>query len=306
MITVLTGKNWYRIKSELDAIVRNFRTDHDDLAVERINGPEASLADIFGAVSGVSLFAADKLVVITDLSANKEAVEKIEKITDSVAESTWLVLVESVVDKRSVYYKFLKKLDNFSEFNELSEEALASWAVDYVLEFGGILKINDARYLIERVGPDQTLLERELTKLFLYDKNISKETINSLTEETPSSTVFNLVEAAFRGDVKGALKLYDEQRALRKEPQAIYGMIVWQMHLVAVAAAAGNKGTREIAADTGLNSYSLGKAQIIARNMGATKIQEFLKLLRDIEITSKRQTYDFDEAMKYAITRLAY
>lgn len=306
MITVLAGSNWFALKDELDKLVQDFRDKHGDLAIERIYAPDTNIAEILTSLGGVSLFAADKMVILTEVSGNKDAADKLDKILESVGEGTSLIIVEKVLDKRSVYYKSLKKLNNFQEFNELSENALVQWAIEYVSKSGGKINAMDALYLIERVGSSQTMIERELAKLVLYDKNISRENIDNLTEAAPSSSVFNLVESAFSGNVKGALKIYEEQRTLRKEPQAIYGMLVWQMHMVAVCAAAGNKSAQEVSAETGLNSYSLGKAQIVARRMGAVKVQEFLKLLRDIEITSKSQTYDFDEALKYAITSLAY
>ena|SRR3989344_828358 len=306
MITVLAGSNWFALKDELDKLVQDFREKHGDLAIERIHAPDTNIAEILTSLGGVSLFTADKMVILTEVSGNKDVADKLDKILESVSERTSLIIVEKVLDKRSVYYKSLKKLNNFQEFNELSENALVQWAIEYVSKSGGKINAMAVLYLIERVGSSQTMIERELAKLVLYDKNISRENIDDLTEAAPSSTVFNLVESAFSGNVKGALKIYEEQRILRKEPQAIYGMLVWQMHMVAVCAAAGSKSVQEISTETGLNSYSLGKAQIVARRMGAAKVQEFLKLLRDIEITSKSQTYDFDEALKYAITSLAY
>lgn len=306
MITVLAGNNWFRIKQELGEAIAAFRKEHGDLAIERVNGSEVTWAEIMSAVSGLSLFSEDKLVVITDLFSNKEAKDKISSLIELASKSTELILVDTSLDKRSAYYKTLKKLPNFKEYNELSEDALVQWVLEYAKSLDSAIDLADARYLVERVGSSQTLLERELVKLSLYGKRIDRKVIDELTEATPASTIFNLVESAFSGNVKNALKLYEEQRTLRKESQAIYGMLVWQMHLVAICAAAGGKNLREVANDTGLNSYSLGKAQTVARRMGAQKVQSFLKLLRDIEITSKSQTYDLDEALKYAITSLAY
>lgn len=305
MISILLGSNWFAIKQELDRIVSDFEKKHGSLAIERLYAPEAEKDTIFTVAGARSLFSEDRLVIMTDLSRNKAAAEEIDSLISSIDDSTVAVLVENSLDKRSVYYKTLKKLPGFKEFNELSDDALARWLVAYAESMGAKLNIGDARYLIERTGNNQTVLERELTKLALYDKSITREKIHLLTEATPQSTVFQLVETAFSGNGKRALELYNEQRALRKEPQAIFGMLVWQMHLVAVCTAAGSKSAREIAGETGLKEYSLSKAQAVARRMGTEKVRDFLTLLRDMEKTAKSQTYNLDDGLRFAIVQLS-
>lgn len=306
MVIALVGTNWYGLKKTLDEHIKQFRSEHGDMAIEKIYAPESTYNEISGALGSVSLFVSTKMIVITDLSGNKEVAEKINDLIQMVDDQTTLIIVETNVDKRSAYYKTLKKLDNFKEFGELNEVQLQAWIEDYVKSAGGEINRSDASYLIERIGLNQTMIERELAKLLQYDSNITKASIEDLTDQTPVSTIFNLVDTVFSGNLNRALKLYDEQRALRVEPQAIYGMLVWQMHIVTICSAAGSKSSHEIAQETGVNSYVAGKAQTIAQRMGAAKIQNFLKLLRDIEITSKSQTYDLDDALKYAITSLAF
>lgn len=306
MIKILVGNNWYGIKSALDEEVQGFLAENSDINIERFYGPDDEINNIKAALSSVSLFSDKKLVIVEQLSAHKETTENLEDFLKLAEGDNLLIIVESNIDKRSSYYKNLKKLEGFSEFNELDEGSLTSWIKNYTTENGGEISPADARYLVMRVGNTQANLQNELTKLLQYDKKITKYTIDLLTEQTPTSTIFSLVDIAFSGDIKKALKLYEEQRSLRIEPQAIFGMLVWQMHLVAVCLAAGNKNSSEISADTGINSYVLGKAKNIANRMGKAKIIEYLDLLRDIEKTSRKQTYNFDDAMKLAITKLAY
>jgi DNA polymerase III delta subunit len=204
-----------------------------------------------------------------------------------------------------VYYKNLKKIEGFEEFKDPDPSNLHGWLMSQAKMLGANISHVDATYLIDRVGANQTLLAHEVEKLAQYDLRISRANIDLLTEQTPSSTVFNLIDSAFSGNLALALKLYDEQRAQKVEPQAVHGMLVWQMNIVAVCATAGNKNSHEIATETKLNPYVVGKSQNIARRMGREKISEFLKLLRDIDYASKHKTYDYDQAMRYAIVSLA-
>lgn len=305
MVYAIVGSNWYLVKQALDLIVGGFQKEHGDLAIERLQGSEVEYSEIVAALSSVSLFMSTKMVVVYDLSGNKGAAEHIDDLLKLASDDAQLVIVELSVDKRSSYYKQIKKLKNFKEYSELSEDALVPWARGYVKDNNGTLSMPDAQYLIRRVGANQTMLERELSKLLQYGPIITGDTINELTEQTPSGTIFNLVDMVFSGDVSGALRMYDNQRAQKVEPQAIFGMFVWQMHIVAVCLAAGSKNSMQISQETSLNNYVVSKAQAIARRMGSKKVIEFLDLLRDIELTSKKQTYNFDDAMRYAITWLA-
>lgn len=306
MVTALVGTNWYKVKQSLDDIYTSFARAHGELAVERLQGSDVSLEEIKSITSAVTLFTSDKLVVVYDLSQNKQAAEQVDELIESINDETHLVLVETGMDKRSAYYKRLKKLENFIDCSEPTAIELEKWAIDYIQKSGGELSKADARYLIERIGINQALIERELAKLVQYDPKVSRQSIDELTEQTPTSTIFNLIDLVFAGNVAGALKLYDEQRSQKVEPQAIFGMMVWQMHLVAVCVTAGSRSASDIASETGLNAYSLGKAQAISKRMGKQKVAEFLDLLAEIEMTSKKQTYNLDDALKYAIIKLAY
>ena len=121
MITILAGDNWFALKSELDKAVTAFRAKYGGLAIERIYAPDVEINNILGAVGGMSLFSEDRMVIISDLAANKAASADIEKILGGVGDNTHLVLIESSLDKRSAYYKTLKKQKNFKEFSDLAE-----------------------------------------------------------------------------------------------------------------------------------------------------------------------------------------
>jgi DNA polymerase III subunit delta len=306
MTIALVGTNWHGVKAELDTLTSEFVREHGDLALERIDGFEAEYEQILGAIESLPFLASKKMVVIQNLSQNKQASEALGTLIERAGDSTDLVVVESKVDKRSVYYKQLKKLADFKEFNELDENALAGWLATEAKQQKAVLSTNDARFLVERVGANQTALARELEKLVQYDPKITRQTIELLTDETPSSTIFNLIDSAFSGNLEQALRIYADQRAQKVEPQAMHAMLVWQMHAVALCAQAPNdKSAQDIAKDAGMSPYVVQKSQNIARRMGKAKILEILTLLRDIDHRSKHHTLDYDEAMKFIIISLA-
>lgn len=306
MAVAITGTNSFLAKAEAKKLVNDFVKTNGDLALERLDASEVSEQAIIGAVESLPFLVSKKMVVVQDLSANQAADEALEQILERSSDTTEVLIVEGKLDKRGVYYKQLKKLTDFREFNELDEAKLADWLAHEAKSLGANLSRGDGQYLVQRVGANQMLLSHELEKLTQYSPKISRESIDKLTIENPSSTVFNLIDSAFSGNLAQALQIYDEQRRQRVEPQAIHGLLVWQMHNVSIAAAApAGMNSSDIAKQSGISPFVAQKSQRIAQKMGRRKIIEFMKLLRDIDYRSKRETLDYDEALRYAIVKLS-
>ena len=306
MIKTLTGSNSFQIKNELDKLTGDFVAEHGDLALEKLDGEEASVGQIIGAVESLPFLASRKMVVVRDLSLNKESYESFERIIDRVNDATDLIIVEHKPDKRSAFYKLLKQSTDFHQYDEMDENQLADWLMSFAKDKAATIIRSDAVYLIQRVGNSQVKLKNELEKLIQYNPQVSRQSIELLTDENPSSTVFNLIDSIFSGNLKQALRIYDEQRKQKVEPQAIHGMLVWQMHAIAIASTApSNAKPVQIAKDSSLSPFVVQKSQRIANKMGQSKIVECMKLLRDIDRRSKRETLDYDEALRYAIISLA-
>lgn len=307
MIVFLAGANSFRVKAELDKLAISFAREHGELCLEKLDATESTYEQIQGSIESLPFLSAKKMVVIYDLSLNKEANEKLETLLERAGDTTELVVVESKLDKRSVYYKQLKKMPGFKEFNELDEAQLTSWLAFESERLNAKLARSDAHYLVQRVGNNQLRLSHELEKLVQYNPSITRRNIDLLTDENPSSTIFNLIDSVFAGNLKQALSIYEEQRQQKVEPQLIHGMLVWQMHAVAVVASApASTSAEQIARDSSISPYVIQKSQRIARTMGRSKIVEFMKLLRDIDYRGKHEIFDYDEALRYAIISLAY
>lgn len=304
MITTLTGPNNFLLRQNLSRLRSAFVAEYGELAVERVDGEEARYEDILGAIESVSFLTPRKLVIIRSLSANKPVAERIDKLLDAASDSVDVVYIEPKPDKRSVYYKTLRKRTDMQEFAELDERGLTQWLASEAKNRGARLSFADANYLVQRVGASQQLLENELMKLTEYSPDITRNSIDLLTEATPQGSIFNLLDAAFAGDTKRALKLYASQRAQKEEPQKILAMIIWQIHIVALVHANGRKSADEIARDTKMSPYVLSKSKTIASKLTKTELLSLLDELCELDKKLKSQTMDADEALKNLIISL--
>jgi len=298
MVTSLTGTNSYLLSQRLNQLVADFKKRHGDLSVERINAAEAELASVMEAIQSLPFLATAKMVILDEPAANKQIAEAIEQIISSVPESTELIIIQPITDKRTVLHKIIRTKTNFEQFDNLDGVQLAKWLNETAKTIGCTLSLGDAHYLISRVGSNQALLANELNKLSLYSSEISNESIDLLTEKNPQSKVFDLLDAAFSGNKVKALVLYEEQRAQKVEPQAILALIAWQLNILALAKLGAGRSAANIAKDAKLNPYPIQKMQSIAAKITDEKLARMVSEAMEIDYKSKQSKLDIDEALK--------
>ncbi|MDL2341524.1 MAG: DNA polymerase III subunit delta [Patescibacteria group bacterium] len=305
MITTLCGPNSFGLQHDLHKAVQKFVAEQGDLALERIDGETVDLARLREAITCLPFLASKKLVVLRAPSANKQFTEQVEVLLGVVPNTTDIIIIEPKIDKRSAYYKFLKKSTSFTEYTALDSNGLAAWLVRLAKDKGGNLSSNDARYLIDRIGLNQQLLASELEKLLLHNDHITRSTIDLLTEASPQSTIFQLLEAAFAGHGERALQLYAEQRALKVEAPQIIAILAWQLHILLLIKTGGNRSAADVAKEARLSPYVVQKSTAIARNLSLPELQQLLTGLLDIDLKSKRSNLDSDEALQNYFLQLA-
>lgn len=304
MIITLTGSNTFGLLAALKQLADAFVTEYTDMGLERLDGEEASFDRIRESLESLPFLASKKLVVLKHPSANKEFVEKVPDLLAGVPETTDVIIVESKLDKRLSYYKFLKKQSDYQEFNELDESGLAKWLVSSAKEQGGEISLPDARYLVERVGARQQILANELAKLLNYDTKITRQSIELLTEPTPTSTIFELMDAALNGRTKRALMLYAEQRAMKVEPQQIIAMLAWQLHVLAIVKTAKSHDSASIAKEAKLNPFVVRKSQAIADQLSVNELKSLIHRTLELDIRLKSEAIDADEAIQLHLIKI--
>ena len=304
MITTLTGNNFFGLKHRLDELTDRFVLKYGELALERFDGEEADAQDIIDSLQNLPFLAQKKLVVIRNGGVNNQLAEQIEQIISSIGDNTDVIFHEPQIDKRTAYFKVLKTKTNFEEFNELDTNNLTKWLIEEAKKKQAKLNLTDANYLVECLGTNQSLLANELDKLLLYEPAITRLNIDLLTDPTPQSKIFDLLDAAFGGRKEQALRLYDEQRAQKVEPQAILAMITWQLQQIAIAKMAGNRSITEVSKDTGLKEYPLRKAKNLADKLNHKQLKKMVSEALEIDYRAKTTALNMDEALKTYIVTL--
>jgi DNA polymerase-3 subunit delta len=297
MIIAFIGDNAFAREKAAKEFVDGFIGAHGTNAVDRFIATDIELDTLSGAVTTSPFLSQRRLIIVRDISANKSIAERFEDILQQTADTSDVVVIESRVDGRSKYLQILRKMTDCREFAQLDSNELASWIVEQTKLLGGAISPRDAQYLVERVGSNQQLVSQEIDKLLLYNEQITKDSIDKLTEYAPQSSIFAMLEAAFAGNIKSALSLYQEQRAQGMEPQAILGMIAWQLHILALVKTGQDRDPGEIASAAKLNPFVVRKSLAVTRRLSFTDLSDLLELAANTDFKLKTSKMNADSAV---------
>jgi DNA polymerase III delta subunit len=304
VVTTFTGENSFALGQAISQLTKGFVAKHGMFALQRIDGEEADFAMLQQALTSLSLLAPHQMIIVRSPGKNALFSEHLEQLSLEIPARTDVVIIEPKLDKRLQYYKYLKAHTDFREFPELDNNSLAHWLISEAKARNGSIDPGDARYLIERVGMNQQLLSNELDKLLLYDQHITRRSIDILTDSTPQSTIFDLLEAAFSGQAEKALTLYAQQRTLKIEPQQIIAMLGWQLRVLAVIKTAGDRPMARIAAEARISPFVIQKSQRIAQKLSITELKTLIANLLNIDTRLKSSLVNADEALQHYLLHL--
>jgi DNA polymerase-3 subunit delta len=294
MIATLTGDNVFLLKAHLKQLVDDYVAEYTDMGLEQYDGQEVDPKQLRTILQALPFLVAKRCIIFRQPSDQKVVQDELEQLLSEVADTTDLLIIEPKLDKRTSYYKALKKQTDFKEFNPLDEHGLAHWLVDQATANEGSLSMTEALYLIHRVGANQLLLSNEVQKLLNYQPAITKASIDEMTEPNPQSSVFDLLDAALSGRKQKTVALYHEQRQQKVEPLAIMGMLAWQLHILALVKTGEG---HNIASQAKVNPYVVSKTQNVARNCSLSEVKTWVHYAAKLDRQLKSQPIDADEAM---------
>lgn len=292
------------LRSTLKKHVDSFVRDNGEMGVERFDAEEKEAAEIISSFSSTSLFAPKKLVIIKGIAKNQELAEKIEELITKANEDAELIIIEPKLDKRGKLYTKLKKETILTEFQEVHPGSLSAWVVKETIARGGRINNSTAKRLVDKAGSNQELLSSEIDKLLIYNPEITEQSVDLLVEANPHSKTFELVDAVFKRDLRRVERLYEEQRALKVDPNQIIGLIAWQLHLLAAVKVAAGRSQLEISKDLGVRPEAVASSMRLANGITMSELMDMIERLLKIDYKIKQQAVDKDDALLFWLLSL--
>ncbi len=299
MITFIYGDNNYQARQALNVILKEFKAKE---GIERYDPENLSAGELTNVVSGLSLFTAKRLIILSRSSENKELWAKIGELLPSVSDDLHLVVFEESVDKRTKTFKDLQKTADTLVTKRLSEAEALAWLAREATQRGIALSPAHARTIIDQAGFGQWQLHFALEKLAGYE-DLNGSLIEDIIESTPQSSAFALVDAALAGNLA---KVQSIVRILRVSEDAyfFFGLLAFQIFQL-VTLASGQKSPAEVAKDLGVHPYPLQKMQAHARQLKRGSINSLVDIMADCDNQLKRSGAEPWSVMELALLKLA-
>jgi len=280
MITLLSGENSFDIERALGVIINDF--EDIDGKVEKIEADDLRPSQLPDILTGTSLFAEKRLIVIRELGENKPVWSALADWIDKISDDIHLVLVESKPDKRTATYKALKKVASVREFQPWSERNLTvieKWVDEEAKTQGVKLNKKCIQLLIQWVGTDQWMLFHALEKLALID-DVTEDKIKDVVEPNPVENVLNLFETAIKSDTK-TLTMMLKTLEQTEDVYRLSGLLSAQAFQLAAVASAGKSDN--VAADFGIHPYVVSKLTPIARKLGKSGAANIIEIFVELD-----------------------
>ena len=269
-------------------------------AVEEFDATELNPQQLKSVIASINMFAPERLVVLSNVQANKVLLAELEFILPEAAPGVDILIVaDGELDKRTKAYKFLKQSSEFLEMALLAEAKLVQWVQNQVRAAGGSITAQNARFLVGFAGQDQWKLANEIEKLVLFSAEVTEEAIKGLVEPDLQTNTFSLLDAALAG-TKDWRKLFVQlQRSA--DAYEFFGLLIWQMHAVALAATSSSS---EQFAEAKLAPFVAQKSKQLAQKWGRARVEKAVRIIAELDTQLKSTGEDPWLLIERALVRM--
>ena len=247
-------------------------------------------------LSGATLFADKRLVVISELSENSSVWQALPDWLERLSDDVDLILVEPAPDKRTKAYKALQAAAEVKEFPLLTERdsfKAEQWLLAEAKDMGAKIDKPAVRELLKRsLLPadrgqpviDQWQAFHSLEKLAVLGV-ITAEHVENYIDTQPVDSVFGVFETALRGDREALHQLLADLEP-REDPYKVFGLLSSQVFQLA-ALATSEESPSDTAKAIGVHPFAASKLAPTAKKLSKSELRHIVLAMSEA-----------DEAMK--------
>ena len=262
-IYLLFGEEAYLRKQYRDKLKEAIIGD-DNMNYHYYEGKDISIGEVIDQAETLPFFAQRRLIVLENSGFLKSGGEQLAEYFSAPSQTTYFLLVETEVDKRSKLYKTITAKGCAVEFAVQDENTLKRWILGMVKKEDKKISENSLNYLLEKTGTDMENIRKETEKLFCYCMNkevITEKDIEEICTKRIGNHIFDMVSAIADKKQKQALELYYELLAQKEPPMRILFLIARQFNMLLQVKELRGKGyqNKAIGEKVGLPGFIAGK-----------------------------------------------
>jgi DNA polymerase-3 subunit delta len=261
--------------------------DSDDMNYTYAKGKDIDGKEISLIVETMPFFRDRRLIIIEDSGWFKNASEFAEVIKE-LPDTTFLIFIESEVDKRNRLFKVVKEIGYVCEMNGMEEKNLKLWVLSLINRDNKKITDETMMYFLNKVGSNMDSIEMELCKLigYCYGREvITKEDVDAVCSEQITGKMFLMLDAIASKNQTRALKLYYDLLTLREKPMTILYLLNRHINLLMISKDMLGKGkdNKAIAEKLAVPPFAVNKYTQQTRNFKKDMLMKALLLGTELE-----------------------
>ena len=309
MIVSLVGNNPIRIAEELAALRKQ-----NSAEVERFDGETLTESSLFSVVSGATLFANTRFVIIKNLSLNTRVWDMLLAQANRVSSDTTVVLIDDKLDKRTKSYKQLQKITKSIDTSPMTDkhhnDAL-EWLRQQARKQSISLSQKQVDNLVRRAYvPAERGYTIDQRKLLVVLKSmqgldaVTDETIDTLMPPAPGESVFELIAIAASGNQARIAAMMTSMK-LVDDPHRVFALLASQWAQLVMLAVGQGASSMPIASELGIHPFVAQKMQQTARSFTRSQLSAITHRMADLDIAMKRSKIEPWNAVERAVFAIA-
>ena len=266
-------RNQYKKKLR-DALVM----DGDTMNYSYYEGKDINPRAVIDMAETLPFFADRRVLMVENSGFFKNKCEELADYAAVVPESTCLIFVETEIDKRSRFYKEVKKYGRVVEFGTQKDDVLMKWILGMLKKEGKNITKDTLQTFLSKTGSDMQLIKNELDKLAAYTEGrdvITTADVEHVCITQTTNKIFDMIHAVAEGNQKKALELYEDLLSLKEPPMRILFLIARQFNQLYQLKLLAKEGmpSSEIAKQAGIMPFAMKKYQAQANSFSEAELR---------------------------------
>lgn len=261
---LLYGEEAYLIKQYRDRLKNALLNDGDSMNYHYFEGKDINIGEVIDLAETLPFFSDRRVIIIENSGLFKHGGEQLAEYLKEPSETTYFVLVEKEIDKRSKLFKAVSAKGRAIEFKAQDEAVLKRWLAGILKKENKKITERDLALFLEKTGADMENISKELEKLICYciDKEvISREDIETVCIRQINNQIFDMISSIADKRRKEAMALYYDLLTLKEPPMRILFLLARQFNLLLQVKELKKKGysQKTIGENVGLPAFVAGK-----------------------------------------------
>lgn len=278
MIQLLAGENTYFIKQRLETL---------GSAVTKIDGQSIAVGELLDLLGAQSLFSEKRTIVVSQLSDNKPAWDKVTELINEIKADTDLnlILVEIKPDGRSKLIKQAKKEGWLEEFALPKNAFEAAKILETEAKKLGIkFQTGVAKMIVDRVGVEMWAGYEAFEKLSVLDEMITPALVEKYIAPSLEVDVFALMDEIFARESALVVTHLDEMERTSVNCYQFFGLVTSQVSNLLLIKMLGRETAQAIAK---IHPFAASKLESVAHQYSLDQIKQLIKILADVDLRLK-------------------